>query len=330
MGYKLAGCQMIGCLELDPRMMELYRKNHHPSYSFTMDIRDFVDFKPLPEELFALDILDGSPPCSVFSMAGQRDDAWGKEKKFREGQKAQRLDDLFLHFISLAQRLRPKVIIAENVSGLMKGAAKGYVNEILKAYANAGYDTQIFRLNAKAMGVPQARERLFFISRRRDLGWPKLRLHFQEPPITFGEIRTEKGRPSMDEKGVYASLLRHRLPTDKTIKDISLRLRGRYTGFNNAIISDGDVCPTITASGSFYRMCDGMRLSEEDFVAAQTFPQDYQFLGQSPQYVCGMSVPPVMMAQIAQTVIQMWFSKKNENKKKYANIRKEATPWREN
>lgn len=45
-----------------------------------------------PEELYNLDILDGSPPCSTFSMSGLREDAWGKEKKFKEGQKTQVLE----------------------------------------------------------------------------------------------------------------------------------------------------------------------------------------------------------------------------------------------
>jgi DNA (cytosine-5)-methyltransferase 1 len=48
-----------------------------------------------------LDILDGSPPCSSFSMAGNREKDWGKEKKFREGQAEQVLDNLFFDFIDL-------------------------------------------------------------------------------------------------------------------------------------------------------------------------------------------------------------------------------------
>lgn len=38
----------------------------------------------------------------------------------------------------------------------------------------------------------------------------------------------------------------------------------------------------------------------------QTFPQDYNFMDQDPKYICGMSVPPVMMAQIASSVYEQW------------------------
>ena len=80
-----------------------------------MGIQEMNKLKEFPEELYHLDILDGSPPCSTFSMAGQREENWGKNKKFREGQASQILDDLFFEFIDLAAILKPKIVIAENV-----------------------------------------------------------------------------------------------------------------------------------------------------------------------------------------------------------------------
>ena len=86
MGYKLAGFNHLGGVELDPRVAEIYKVNHNPKYLYTMDIRDFNKLQDLPEALYNLDSLDGSPPCSPFSTAGSREKAWGKEKKFSEGQ----------------------------------------------------------------------------------------------------------------------------------------------------------------------------------------------------------------------------------------------------
>jgi DNA (cytosine-5)-methyltransferase 1 len=86
MGYKLAGFDVLGCNEIDPKMIEAYRLNHHPKYSFLEPIQEFKNRKDLPKELYELDILDGSPPCSSFSISGNREKDWGKEKKFREGQ----------------------------------------------------------------------------------------------------------------------------------------------------------------------------------------------------------------------------------------------------
>ena len=96
MGYKLAGFDVIGCNEIDHRMMYAYCQNHNPKFPFLEPIQTFKDKQDLPPELFNLDILDGSPPCSTFSIAGSREEAWGKKKKFREGQAEQVLDTLFL------------------------------------------------------------------------------------------------------------------------------------------------------------------------------------------------------------------------------------------
>jgi DNA (cytosine-5)-methyltransferase 1 len=162
MGYKLAGFDVIGFNEIDPRMAECYIENHKPKYAFIEPIQTFKLRDDLPEELFDLDILDGSPPCSSFSMAGSRDKAWGKKKKFREGQAEQVLDTLFFDFIDLAKRLQPKIVIAENVKGLLMGEALHYVRRIKEAFEDAGYYIQWHLLDASKMGVPQRRERVFF------------------------------------------------------------------------------------------------------------------------------------------------------------------------
>ena len=181
MGYKRAGFRVIGNCEIDPRMNEIYVKNNHPKYNYQMDLRDFNNLDNLPDELYNLDILDGSPPCSTFSTAGSREKVWGKARAFREGQKTQTLDDLFFVFLNTVEKLKPKIVVAENVTGLLKGNAKGYVNEIIKRFHSAGYEVQIFKLNAAKMNVPQARERVFFIANNQN--FKKIKLQFNEKPI---------------------------------------------------------------------------------------------------------------------------------------------------
>lgn len=168
MGYKLAGFDVIGCSEIDHRMMYAYCQNHNPRFPFLEPIQEFKTKEDLPPELFNLDILDGSPPCSTFSMAGSREDAWGKMKHFREGQAEQVLDTLFFDFIDLAKRLQPKVVVAENVKGLLLGEAKQYVRRIYDSFDDAGYMCQHWLLDAQTMGVPQRRERVFFVCLRKE------------------------------------------------------------------------------------------------------------------------------------------------------------------
>lgn len=308
MGYKLAGYDVIGNCEIDPRVMEVYKKNNHPKYPYLMDIRDFLKIpaSDLPAELFHLDILDGSPPCSVFSTAGEREKGWNKEKVFREGQAKQKLDDLFFYFISLAEKLKPRVVIAENVSGLLKGNAKGYINEIFKAFDAAGYKTQLFLLNAAFMGVPQKRERCFFIAQRKDLDFPKLMLNFDEKPVLFGEVRTDKGI-AVDPESVAGKMLANRTRKDRDLADISERLRGKSSSFLQKIDWDDCIAHTNVSGSESYRGYDGMRQSTGDKRNIQTFPQDYDFGNQDANFITGMSVPPVMMANIATEINRQWF-----------------------
>ena len=308
MGYKRAGFKVLGNCEIDPKINEVYVANNHPKYSFNMDARDFLKLcraGKIPDELKALDILDGSPPCTSFSMAGKRDKTWGKQKKFAEGQKLQRLDDLFFTYLDIVEVLRPKVCIAENVSGLVIGNAKGYVREIIARFHELGYSVQIFKLNAAFMNVPQARERIFFIANNQ--GYKSLKLSFNEKPISFGEVRSKKqGTPTTP---TTAMLIKEAKPGECFVGDVNMRLNKKNSCFTNQILWDNRVPNTVPAGGSHYRKCDATNLTVNDLRNIATFPQDYNFLSNLPrkaQFITGMSVPPNMMANIAKQVWLQW------------------------
>jgi DNA (cytosine-5)-methyltransferase 1 len=315
MGYKLAGFEMLGICEIDPQMARIYKQNHKPKMVYLEDIRVFRKREDLPVELFNLDILDGSPPCSSFSTAGNREKDWGKEKQFREGQAKQRLDDLFFEYIALVKRLQPKVAVAENVSGLLKGAAKGYVKEIQTAFNEAGYDLQVFLFNAASMGVPQKRQRSFFIARRSDLNLSPLKCNFDDKPITFGQVRREGDgqykQPTPYDLNVWKNVKK----TDKDYGDVNIRLTGKASNFNSKFIHDHDVCNTIAASnGNSLALAFNNRfLSVRELKCCGTFPQDYDFMDADPKYVIGMSVPPVMTARIAEQIQWQWLDKLEAN-----------------
>lgn len=306
MGYKLAGYHHLGGVELDPNIAKIYTKNHHPEYLYCEDIRDFNAREELPAELYDLDILDGSPPCSTFSTAGSREAAWGKEKQFAEGQKMQRLDDLVFVYCDTIIKLRPKVFILENVSGLIKGNAKSYMARIMAKMKDAGYEAQVFLLDSQYMGVPQTRKRVFVIGRRTDLGWPPLKLDFSQKPIPFGRI-IDRSDSAQNLEEMQAKYWPYRKKGDRDFADIYSRERGKYTGFTQAIISSDKVCPTLT-TGSMVLWDYPRRMNEREYALASSFPLDYDFQGKA-SFLCGMSVPPVMTANIAYAIYLQWFKK---------------------
>jgi len=302
MGYKLAGFEHLGGVEIDPPIADVYKTNHNPKYLFIEDIREFAKRTDFPEDLYNLDILDGSPPCSSFSMAGNREKDWGKTKVFREGQAEQRLDDLFFDYIALAKKLQPKVVIAENVKGLIQGNAKAYVHRIKKEFEAVGYKVQLFLLNAASMGVPQKRERVFFICQRNDLNFTKLELNFNEDAIPFGVIdNNTRGKLITGEMLKYWEIC----PKGNSLSKV--HPKGNY--FGSYKIAENVVSNTIIGSNSspilHYKYPN--YLSNDNICQIGTYPLDYNFKKIEPKYLIGMSVPPVMTAQIATEIYNQWF-----------------------
>lgn len=310
MGYKLAGCEVLGCCEIDPKMNEVYIKNHNPRHNFLMDIRDFnkLPKEEIPEELFHLDILDGSPPCTTFSMAGDREESWGKKKKFREGQAEQTLDDLSFVFIETVAKLKPKCVIMENVEGLLLGEAFTYVQKIYKDFKSIGYQVKHYLCKGEQMGVPQTRHRVFFIAFRNDMGvdFETINMAFNYAPIPYGEIKSGVGKPLTPDTQAY-TMLQQATHEDFRIADIFVRLGLKEKCFGHKIAWDENVLQTIIAKLEYTRGVEMERITEMDIIHAQTFPEDYDFVSNSwhdVAYICGMSVPPVMIKRIVLRLIE--------------------------
>lgn len=310
MGYKLAGCEVIGCCEIDPKMNEIYVKNHHPKHNFLMDIRDFnaIPDDQLPPELFDLDVLDGSPPCTTFSMAGDREESWGKKKKFREGQKEQTLDDLSFVFIETVKKLSPRIVIMENVEGLILGEAFQYVQKIYKQLEDAGYIVHHWLMKGELMGIPQTRHRVFFIACKKETGIDpgRINMSFNYEPIKYGEIKEGNGNPINSNTKDYQMLCKA-IPEDSNLADVYVRLGEKPRRFSARICWDERVLPTIVGKLFHYRPAEKERISPIDVIHAQTFPEDYDFLSNSYldiDYICGMSVRPVMMKRIIMRLIE--------------------------
>ena len=303
MGYKLAGYKHLGGVEIDKPVAEVYQANHQPAYLYNEDIRLFRQRTDLPEVLFNLDLLDGSPPCSSFSMTGNREKDWNKKKVFREGQAHQKLDDLFFEYIALAKRLQPKVVIAENVKGLIQGNAKFYVGKISTEFSRAGYDVQLFLLNAATMGAPQMRGRTFFIAKRKDLKLPKLALSFSELIPTIGEVIRQT--TSDDEFLSCSDLYRgyyEQTPRGKAV--------GKYNAASKRL-SENQPSFTIIAGSGYNHFHPQLPrpLSRQETCMVGSYPIDYSFKQMVWHYLIGMSVPPVMTAQVAHQVYLQWLSK---------------------
>ena len=307
MGYKLAGYTHLGGVEIDPQVADIYQTNHKPKYLFNQDIREFNKLTDLPEELYNLDLLDGSPPCSSFSMSGSREKDWGKEKQFKEGQAFQTLDDLVFEYCNTIIKLQPKVFILENVKGIILGNAKAYSKKIIQTMEQAGYKVQIFLLNGASMGVPQRRERVFFIGHKKELNFKPLRLDFNEKPITYSNFKSNEygAELTLETKKVWEK----RQINDTSLSDIHLRISGKSKRFNAVFIKNDKVPNTIAAGSDSIpiRFDVPHRVTMDECKLIGSYALDYNFKKLAPNYIIGMSVPPIMTAQIAHQIWLQWF-----------------------
>jgi DNA (cytosine-5)-methyltransferase 1 len=241
-------------------------------------------------------------------MAGNREKDWGKKKVFKEGQAEQVLDDLFFEYIALAKKLQPKIVLAENVKGLIQGNAKLYVKKIFKAFDEAGYNVQLFLLNAASMGVPQKRERVFFICQRKDLNLPKLKLEFSEDAIPFGVVKTKENQYPISEN--MKRYWDNKIISDIDLANVAGRLDNRPNSFfNHKLLKDNEVSNTITSSDLCTLYSEPRYRNDKEVQMCGTYPLDYDFQDVEPKYLIGMSVPPVMTAQIANQIKIQWLDK---------------------
>lgn len=149
LGFIQEGFNPVGAYDSDPDAVENYRKN----VSAEIHIADLTVGIPNEHALNGVDALIAGPPCQGFSTAGKR-----------------LLDDERNHLLTLtghlACRIRPKVLVVENVAGALSGAHARYWNELDGTMRTAGYCTTTIRCQAANLGMAQMRKRVLFFAWR--------------------------------------------------------------------------------------------------------------------------------------------------------------------
>ena len=162
LGFKWAGCQIIGAIEIDKWASETFAYNHPDAVVINQDITTITNNdiagtwgnnKP--------QILIGGPPCQGYSICNKNS---GDPKDPR--------NNLFRELIRVAIVFEPEILIMENVPNLMKFRTHSQVKVIdiiEEEFKKIGYHVYINILEATAYGVPQIRKRLFIIASKREL-----------------------------------------------------------------------------------------------------------------------------------------------------------------
>lgn len=318
LGYEMAGFDVLWANEFLPEAQQVYRDNHNGTFLNTKNIREVTAEEIMSQagiQKGELDIFDGSPPCDSFSISGQRDKKWGKEKRYMNSRVVQRTDDLFFVYIKLLNGLQPKFFIAENVKGLAIGKARGYLKEILNQCEEAGYIVKAQIIDFSYLGVPQARERVIIIGARKDLNVEPPIIKPFEQQTTLGEsLKGVKNK----RKELEWSLLRKdtQIYKDTCKANIDDRKIQQYSNFyknkkcfNRSRASFYQPCPTLTTSGGYQLVhpTEKRNFTISELKRICSFPDDFVFNCSFLLAVerMGMSVPPLGMYYLAKEIKEL-------------------------
>lgn len=168
LGFHAAGCQLLAAVDEDPHAAATLQYNFsrlQPDALPRVVIGDAADL-----DGFRLadvpDILVGGPPCQGFSLIGRAKLDSLSEEGFRDDPR----NKLYLHFLAAVERWKPRAVVMENVPGMLSVDGEDLADGIAHDITKLEYRVVSMVLNAAWFGVPQFRERIFFVGIRRDLG----------------------------------------------------------------------------------------------------------------------------------------------------------------
>ena len=168
-GFVREGFKVVLALDNDPVALRTYRLNHPSVPDERIVCRDITEMKDGDARALTggedIDVLVGAPPCQGFSHVGFR----CKRNKTGYRLSGDERNYLFEYLISVVLKLRPKLVLMENVPG-MKSARReklSFFETAARSLEDLGdYRTAIWRVNAASLGVPQDRIRYFLVASR--------------------------------------------------------------------------------------------------------------------------------------------------------------------
>ena len=154
LGFKLAGFKIEGAIDYDKDSIETFKKNFGKGKFFVKDINK-IDKEFIKKNFRNVDVIIGGPPCQGFSNANR----W--HKNYSDPRNL-----LFLKFIEFVKIIKPKMVLIENVSGILSMSKGEIIRNIKEILNKNGYKVDYKLLNASEFGVPQVRKRVFIVGNR--------------------------------------------------------------------------------------------------------------------------------------------------------------------
>lgn len=341
-GFYEEGFEVILGIDNDEMALKTFQENHGNTVSMNLDLYKKDSLYKVKEEFFkhadSLDVLIGGPPCQGFSLAGKRDEEDERNK-------------LYKAMVTLAEIMKPKVVVLENVPGMLTLYNGGAKNRIFNDFENIGYNMNVKILYAPEYGIPQIRKRAFFVGLLNE----KEKFIFPKPILKEDEfITTEEAisdlpalvdiygeeiqKYEVSPKSNYQKEMRANskaiynhigtLHSEKTKKMIALVPEGKnhkalpkeYQGiykYNEALTRYHSKKPSLTINtghrSHFHYKYNRIPTVRES-ARLQSFTDDFIFYGNKTQQYkqVGNAVPPKLGSALAKQ-IKIYLQGKDNN-----------------
>lgn len=331
-GFLDAGFDVVLGVDFDDAALQTFKANHGNAVAMKLDLfnHDNIDVivNHVKDRNIDLDVLVGGPPCQGFSIAGPRD---MNDKR----------NSLYLAMVKLAQRLEPKVVVLENVPGMLQTNDGIGAKRIVDDFNEIGYKMIPKLLYAPDYGVPQIRKRVFFV------GFKDLDVEFEFPLPTVSpekyvtceqaisdlpalegiygeEIQEYETEPLSDYQRVMRKNSKHiynhigSIHEDKTVELLKLIPEGKnYRAlppelgsrfkYHEALTRYHSKRPSLTINtghrSHFHYKYNRIPTVRES-ARLQSFPDDFIFYGnKAAQYKqVGNAVPPMLGYVVAEKI----------------------------
>ncbi len=332
-GLEQAGGKCILGVDNNKAAIETFKYNHKNAKYYLGDIEQLSEKELL--ELIGdnkIDAVVGGPPCQGFSTAGKGDINDPRNK-------------LFHQFVRVVDIIKPKIIVFENVTGLVANKNKEVLNAIISSFESRGYTVGIDVFDSSEFGVASRRRRVIIIATHKGRRPLSPRKSTNQAIKTVGDVIGDLKGPDSNiynhdiKDAAISNPVRmeqiNKIPEGKCVRyqrDQEAYLPERLwikVNINNERekrlrenrlerLDRSKTCPTIpTSKYRFYHPVEDRYLTVRELARIQSFPNQFKFFGSyADQYrQIGNSVPPLLSNAVGGAIKKILNSNIKERKK---------------